>query len=151
MNEQGIFCAYFQSHLSDSFKKRLTFNVSGCSSNLRDNHIRLACPTYIVDKRFDFVRNMGDYLHRLAQILTSAFLVQHIPVHFAGCQVGKPVQILVDETLIMSEVEVGFRAVLCDKNLSMLIRAHRPRVYINIRIQFLRGDLQTPLLQESAQ
>ena len=39
-----------------------------------------------------------------------------------------------DESLIVSEVEVGFRAVLGDENFAMLVRAHRPGVYIDIRV-----------------
>ena len=77
---------------------------------------------------------MGDHLYGLAEIFAPALLVQHIPVHLAGGQVGEPIQVFIDESLIVSEVEVGFRAVLGDEYLAMLVRAHRPGVYIDIRV-----------------
>ena len=42
----------------------------------------------------------------------------------------------------MPEVEVGLRAVLGDVHLTVLVGAHRAGVDVDVRVEFLRGDLQ---------
>ena len=44
------------------------------------------------------------------------------------------------EPLVMAQVEVGFRAVVGDVNLAVLVRAHRPRVDVDVRIEFLKAN-----------
>jgi len=51
----------------------------------------------------------------------------------------------------MSEVKVRFRAVLCDINLTVLIRAHRAGVNVDIRVKLLRGNLESSRLEQSAE
>ena len=94
---------------------------------------------------------MGDNLYGLAQVLPPALLVQHVPVNLSGGEVGELIQILVDETFIVPQIEVGFRAVLRDIDLPVLIGAHSAGVYIDIRIQFLRRNLESAGFQKAAQ
>ena len=42
----------------------------------------------------------------------------------------------------MSEVKVGFRAVLGNVNLAVLIGAHSSGIYVNIRVELLRRNLK---------
>ena len=56
-------------------------------------------------------------------------------------EVGVLVEVFVDETLIVTEVEIGLRAVLSDKDFPMLIGAHGAGVDVDIGVEFLRGDL----------
>ena len=93
---------------------------------------------------------MRDNLDRFPQILAVSLLVQDIPVNLSGRQVGILVQVLVNEALIMSKVKVCFRAILRHIHLAVLVRTHRPRIYINIRIQLLGGDLEASRLEKSA-
>ena len=134
VNKERVIRANLQSDLSDCLQERLAFNISGRAADFRDDHVRVGRASDIVDKRFDFIGNMGNYLYGFAEIFAPALLVQHIPVHLAGGQVGKPIQVFIDEAFIMPEVQVGFRAVLGDEYLAMLIRTHRPGVYIDIGV-----------------
>ena len=134
MDEQRVARTDLQSDLTNRLQERLAFNISGRAADFRDDHVCVGRASYIVNKRFDFIGNMGDHLYGLAEIFAPALLVQHIPVHLAGGQVGEPIQVFIDESLIVSEVEVGFRAVLGDEYLAMLVRAHRPGIYIDIRV-----------------
>ena len=52
------------------------------------------------------------------------------------------IQILVDKALVMAEVQIRLRAVFRNIDLAMLVRAHRPGIDIDIRIELLRGDFQ---------
>ena len=65
---------------------------------------------------------MRNDLYRLTQILTAPLLLQHVPVHLARCQVGILVEVLINETLIMTKVQVRLRTVLRHEHFAMLIR-----------------------------
>ena len=71
------------------------------------------------------------------QILASALFVEHIPVDLSGGQVGIFIEIFIYEPFVMAQIQVGLGSVLGDENFSMLVRAHGPRIYIDIRVQFL--------------
>ena len=86
-----------------------------------------------------------------AQIFTPAFFVQYVPIHLAGGEIGVFVQIFVDEPFVVTEVQVGFRAILRYIYLTVLIGAHRTGIYVDIGIELLCGDLQTLRLEQSAQ
>ena len=94
---------------------------------------------------------MGNDLDGRAKIFAPAFLVQHIPIDFAGGQVGKAVQILIDKTFIVPQIQVSFRAVLGDVNLAVLIGAHSARVHIDIGVQLLGRHFQASGLQKPAE
>lgn len=51
----------------------------------------------------------------------------------------------------MTEIQIGFRAVIGDEDFAMLIRAHGARVDIDVRVEFLNGDFVASVLQQSAQ
>ena len=93
---------------------------------------------------------MRDNLYGFAQIIAAAFLVQNVPVYLAGGEVGILVQILVNEALVVTEIQIGFRAVLRDVHLAVLERAHRARVNINVWVELLCCDLETAGFEQSA-
>ena len=87
-----------------------------------------------VYKILDFVGNMGNHLNGGAKVLSSALLVQNVPVDFAGGQIGILIQILVDKSFIVPEVKIGFSSVLGHVHLTVLIRTHCAGVYVDIRV-----------------
>ena len=93
---------------------------------------------------------MGNHLNGGAKVLSSALLVQNVPVDFAGGQIGILVQILINETLVVSQIKIGFCAVLCNIYLTMLIGAHGAGVHVDIGVQFLRGYFQSASLQQAS-
>ena len=54
-----------------------------------------------IDESLDFVGHVRNDLNRFAQICARALVMEDVPVYFSRRQVGIPVQILVDESLIM--------------------------------------------------
>ena len=84
---------------------------------------------------------MRNHLNRLSQIFAVPLFGQYVPVHFPRRKIGEFIQVLVDKPLVMSQVEIGFRAVLGNEYLSVLIRAHRAGIDIDIGIEFLRSHL----------
>lgn len=51
----------------------------------------------------------------------------------------------------MTEIQIGFRTVIGDEDLAVLVRAHGARVDIDVRVEFLNGDFVASVLQQSAQ
>ena len=46
----------------------------------------------------------------------------------------------VGEPLVMPQVQVGLRAVVRDVDLAVLVRAHGPRVDVDVRVEFLKAN-----------
>lgn len=51
----------------------------------------------------------------------------------------------------MTEIQIGFCAVIGNEDFAMLVRAHGARVDIDVRVKFLNGDFVASVLQQSAQ
>ena len=79
------------------------------------------------------------------------FLVQYVPVHLAGGQVGVFVQILVDKALVVAQIQIGLSAIVGHEHLTVLQRAHGAGIHIHIGVQLLAGHLQTAALEQTAQ
>src|SRR5262249_60264164 len=52
------------------------------------------------------------------------------------------------EPLVMAEVQIRLAAVIQHVHFAVLIRAHRPRIDVDVRIQLLHPHLQPPPLQQ---
>ncbi len=51
----------------------------------------------------------------------------------------------------MAEVEIGLRAVVQDINFAMLERVHRPRIDVQVGIEFLKNDPQAAQFEQGAE
>ena len=151
MDVQGIVPPYLQAHLSDSLDKGLALDITDGAADLGDDHIRTCPLSNPINEAFDLIGDMGNGLHGAAQVLSSPLLGDDIGVDLAGGQVGEFVQILINEPLIMSQIQIRLRTVLCDIDLAVLIGAHGPGIHIDIGIQLLRRHLQAPRLQQPTQ
>jgi len=103
------------------------------------------------DASLDLVRDMGNDLHGVTQIVAAAFLLDDGLVHRAGGHVGVAPEVLTGESFVVAEIEVGFSAIVGDEDLTMLERVHRPRVDVDVRVQLLVDDFQSPGFEESAE
>jgi hypothetical protein len=55
----------------------------------------------------------------------------------------------VSETLVVTQVEIGFSAVFGDENFAVLKRTHRAGIDVEIRIALLKGDLESATFEET--
>src|SRR5688572_19663225 len=53
------------------------------------------------------------------------------------------------EAFVMTEVEVGFGAIVSHEDFAMLKRRHGARIYVDIRIEFDKCDLKTAAFQQT--
>ena len=95
-------------------------------------------------KPFGLVGNVGDNLHGLTEIFALAFLFDYFREHLSRSEIGILVEIFVYKPLVVTEVEVGFRAVVRNVNLAVLNGIHSAGVNVHIRVEFLRRHLIAP-------
>ena len=146
MNVKPVFLSYLLPHLTDSLQKRLALDVADGAADFRNYNVGVGLFADGVNKALDLVGDVRNHLNSFAEVLALALLCEHIGIDLARGEVGVFVQILVDKTLVMSEVKVCFRAVLGDINLAVLIRAHGAGVNVDVRVKLLRRDLQAARL-----
>ena len=151
MDEKAVFPAHLQANLPHRLQEGLGLNVAGGAADFRNHHVRIRLLSHPVDKLLDLPGNVGNHLDGGAQVLTLALLVQHIPIHPSGGEVGEAIEIFVDETLIVAQIQVRLRTVLGDKHLAVLVGAHGARVHIDIGVQLLGRYLQASGFQQPSQ
>ena len=141
MNEHAL-PLFFKANLPDRLQKRLAFDVAYRAAYLRYHHLGAALLPHGIDKALDLVCDMRYHLHRPAQIGALALFFYHVVIDLARGEIGILVGVFVDKALVMPKVEICLRAVLGDENFPVLIRAHRPRIHVDIRVELLRRHFQ---------
>ena len=93
---------------------------------------------------------MRDHLHGGAKIIAAPFLGDHIGINPTGGHIVALPRRHAGETLVMAKIEIGFRAVVGDIHLAVLIGTHSPGVDIQIRVKFPQTHTVPAGLQENA-
>ena len=150
MDEHHVAVGPLGSHLADGLQEGLRLNVAHSAADLGDDHIHIF-PGHGVDAAFDLIGDVGNDLHRGAQIVAPALPVQHGPPDLAGGDGAVAGQVLVHEPFVMPQVQVRFRAVVGDEHLAVLVGAHGAGVHVDIGVELLVADPDAPLLQQPAQ
>ena len=87
-----------------------------------------------MDKFLDFVGNVGNDLDRLAKILATALFTNHRFINLTGSEIIDLLHASGNKTLVMTQIEIGLRAIVGDKYLTMLKRTHRSGINVDVRI-----------------
>ena len=148
---ERIVLADFLLDLADGLEERLALDIADRAADLRDDDISAVRLCHIVDALLDLVRDVRDDLHRRAEVVAAALLVQHRPVDLARRDVGVLRQVDVDEALVVAEIEVRLRTVVRHEDLTVLVRAHRARVDVDVRVEFLDRDFDAAALQQTTE
>lgn len=91
----------------------------------------------------DFNRELADYLSS-CEFSEEEFYETEMkdrPIDFSGGDVGVFGQAFIDEPLVMSQIQICFRAVIGDEDFSVLNGVHGAGVDVDVRIEFLHGDM----------
>ncbi len=103
------------------------------------------------DAILDFVGDVRNHLHGLAEIIAAPFLQDDVLVDLAAGEVVVPREDAIGETLVMAEVEIGLGAVVEHVNFAVLKRVHRARIDVQIGIELLEDDAQAAQLEKRAE
>ena len=86
---------------------------------------------------------MGNHLDGLPQKEALAFLLDDPEIDLSGRVVGVPVEDSAGEPLVVSEVQIGFAAVIEHVDFAVLVGAHRSGIDVDVGIEFLHPNPQT--------
>ena len=125
VQEQHIALPCVERKFPDRLDERQPLDVADRSTDLGDHHVGVALFPNLADPVLDFVRDMGNDLHRFTEVIAAPFLVQHPLVHLSAGKVVEARQLGAGKSLVMAEVKVGLRPVVEHVHLAVLKRAHR--------------------------
>src|SRR4029077_5801272 len=94
-------------------------------------------------------RDVRNHLDRLPEIISAALLRQNCFVDAPRGPVIVAGKFSVRESFVMPQVEVRLRSILGDKHFSMLKRAHRAGIHVEVWIAFLERDFETATLEKT--
>ena len=151
VDKQTVFLAHLQGDLAHRLNEGLGLDIADGAADFGDDHVGIGFLANPIDEFLDLVGDVGDDLDGRTQVFAPAFLIQNVPVDLTCGKIGILVQVFVDEALIVPQIQIGFRAVFGDVNLSVLIGAHGARIHIDIGIQLLSGHLQPSGLEQPTQ
>ena len=89
------------------------------------------------DAVLDLVGDVRDHLDGAAEVVAAALAPDHRVVDRPRRGVGGAARVHVGEALVVTQVEVGLRAVLGHEHLAVLERAHRARVDVDVGVELL--------------
>ena len=135
--------------LADRLEERQALDIADRAADLDQHEILVA--DVGLDEFLDHVGDVRDHLHRAAEIFAAALALDHGLIDAAGGDAVAAPPGNAGVALVMAEIEIGLGAVIGDEDLAMLIRRHRPRIDIEIRIEFPQAHLEAARLQQRAE
>ncbi len=140
MHEAGVVGAFLEAELSGGLQEGLGLDVAGDAADLAEHDVDVGARR-ASDGRLDLVGDMGNDLDRAAQVSAFPLPLQHRGIDLAAGVAGALGAGDAGETLVVPEVQVGFRAVVGQKDLAVLEGAHDAGIDVQIRIKLLHEDL----------
>ena len=98
----------------------MSCRVAGRAANFGDDDVGFAVLGKHADAILNFVRNVRNHLHGLAEIVASALLLDHQLVDPPGGPVVLPRSSHRGKALVVTEVEIGLGAVVGDEDFAVL-------------------------------
>ena len=150
MDVENVAPPLLRRHLTDGLQIGLAFDVAHGAADLGDDHVGAAV-VHGVQAALDLVGDVGDDLHRAAQIAALTLPVQHRPEYLAGGHGAVAGQRLVHKTLVVPQIQIRLRAVVGDEHLAVLVGAHGAGIHVQVGVKLLVAHPQAALLQQPSQ
>ncbi len=138
VHKGGVVGAQAQAHLAHRLEEGQRLDVAHRAADFdnRDiDRLRRVVTGAALDEFLDFVGDVRNDLHGLAEVVAAAFLFKHAFVDLAGREIVGLAHARFDKTLVVAQVQVGFRAVVGDKHLAVLERRHRAGIDVEVGVQ----------------
>ncbi len=146
MDEQRLRAPEFVTELADRFEERQAFDVADGAADLGEDEVDAVVAGG--DELFDLVGDVGNDLHGPALIVAAPFALDDAAVDRPVVMLSARLAGNAREALVMTEVEVGLRAVVGHKDLAVLDRRHRPRIDVEIRVELPKTDRESTRLEQ---
>ena len=149
VDEDGVFAAEFLAHLADGFKEGERLDVADGAADFDDGDV-CAVGRDLAHGVLDFVGDVGDDLDGFAEVVAAALFEDDLLVDAAGGEVVVAGERRVGEALVVAEVEVGFRAVVGDKDLAVLEGRHGSGIDVEVGVELHHVDAEAAALKQAA-
>src|SRR6185503_8299551 len=87
---------------------------------------------------------------RPAEKIAAALLADDLGIDLSAGEVAGTAQADVNESFVVTQIQIRFCAVIQYVDLAMLIRTHRARIHVDVRIQFLDGNFKTAFPEQES-
>ena len=138
-------------YLADSFDEGQGFDIADRAADFGDDEVILAAFAEEVDISFDFVGDVGDDLYRFSEKFAFTFAGDDIIIYASSGDVVGLGGSDVEESFVVAEVEVRFRAVVGDEALAVFVGVERTGVDVDVRVELLDRHLEAAGLEEHAE
>src|SRR5437879_13163837 len=116
-------------HLANGFQEWFPLNIADSTTNFHNNHVCIRTTSYSLHTLFNLVGDMRNNLNSSSQILTAPLFANYRGINLSSSDIVDLIGGLINKTLIVAQVQVGLRAIICDKNFTMLICRHCSRTH----------------------
>ena len=151
VDHERVARALLLAELADGLNEGLALDVADRAAELGDDHISLRLLLDAAEALLDGVGDVGNHLDGPAEEVPGALALDEGLVDEAGREVGLAREVLVDEALVVTEVEVGLLAVLGHEHLAVLERAHGAGVDVEVGVRLLHHDLVATSFEETTE
>ena len=147
VHHQAVLIRKFPLQLTHRLNEGQAFDVTHCSADLRDHDV-ISLGSQQFHATFDLIGDMWDHLNGFAQVGPFPFFVDDRLIDLAGGDVIRLGRWNVQESLVMTQIQVGLRSVFRNVALSMLVWVQGTGVDVDIWVELLDRDREPARLQE---
>ena len=133
VHEAGVLDAFLEAELPRGLEEGERLDVAGDAADLAEDDVAVVLAG-APDRRLDLVRDVRHDLDRSAEIAARAFAREDGGVYASRGEVGGFRARDARKALVVSEIEVGFRAVVRHEHLAVLVGRHRAWIDVQIGI-----------------
>ena len=141
MHENHVAGFFFLLELASGLDERLALDVAHRAADFGNNDIGVRLARDAIEALFNSVGHMRNNLHGATQEIAATLAGDEALIDRALGEVGVAREAFVDKALVMAQVKVAFMAIVGHEHLAMLKRAHRARVDVEVRVDFLHGHM----------
>ena len=150
VDEHAVATSGVDRELADGLQERERLDVANRPPDLGNDHVDGARLGHHPDAVLDLVSDVWNDLHRGSEVVAASLAPDHRVIDAAGGDVRRPGGVGIGVALVVTQVEVGFRPVLGYEDLAVLVRGHRSRVDVDVRVELLDPDGEAPAHEKPA-
>ena len=133
-----VVAAEINAELTNRFQKRQRLDVADRAADLDHGDFRLTRAGG--DPTLDFVGDVRNDLDRATEIVAATFLADDTFVDLPCREIVALGHLHIGEAFVVAEIEIRFCPVFGDENFTVLKRAHRARVNVDVGVELEIGD-----------
>src|SRR6266702_372975 len=141
----AVVSAELHTELPDGFQEGQRLDIADRATDL--DHAHIGSLRAQLDASLDLIGNVRNDLYRGAQVVATPLFRNDALVDAPGGEVAVAAGRRSHEALVVTEIQIGFGAVLRDEHLTVLEGTHRARIHVDVGVELDHGDLEATSLQ----